>query len=817
MGNIKICTDIRSKYHLTMHDLIESEYTGNFPPEYVSPKDKEKDEYGLQYAKAMYGTSNRLGARFYYDDSEQEPLIEIAQGRQSVENIEKLFGYFRDPLQSSDAEQLAYLDVQVLNMAPKYINRAVAKMQKYSYDISVDAVDPVSVEEKEAYTDSLQAYYRCNEWLKSMNIDAREMFPELDIDTLPKYMDELMYDATVNPKIKKEIWAEIALKLLHYINEFQQKMREVDWDIVVIGKGHLHFYSDENGVPRVDRINTKYYIGSYVDNENFTDQEYAGFYDFITSNQLRKEMLAAGKTEEAIQEVIDRWTYDIPNTTGNFNRYDGLTYIPVMRFYFRCEDNRRFVKQKNQKYGFDQLFEKSFNYKPEETVQQYFQKGERSLIENDYHSIYGGTWIIDSDVVYNYGRKKLPRTNLVNARLPIVSFAPNMKEGRVVSFASQMIEPLFMLNVCHAKIKEILAKGWMGVREIDFTQLENVAMGKGGQNWSPREVYEFLTQTNTLIKRSPINKYDQQYGSSGVEDKNSGLTLADYFTTFTTYINILEQMTSTDVSNSITVPDRLSATAARESAKTSDIDMEWLYNAHENMYQQGSHYLLLLLQEAKRDKRKIAGFIPAMGKTAARTFEVPDELAYCEYGLTISRRPTEEQWAQFYADVSIALEKEQISLADSVFLREIDNLKQARQMMVIRHRMFKREKMEEAKFMNDLAIQSNQAAAQSKIEGEVAKEREKGLIAAEREELKGRIALHLQEGEKQWDAAITDVEMRSKERIARQQGLDSIIKESQRSRSERYKSDSQLQGTVISAAQKADSDRKKLMQRPKSA
>jgi hypothetical protein len=802
-----------------MDDILESEYTGTFPPEYIAPREKEKPWYGLQYARAVYMTSNRMGPRFYWGDGQFQELIEVAQGRQSTDNLYKLFGYFRNREEGNDQDQLAYIDIQVLNMAPKYINRAVAKMQKYSYDISVDAVDPVSIDEKAAYGASIQAFYRTQEWLRSIGIDVKEMFPELDVDMLPKYIDELMFDATVNPKIKKEIWAEIALQLLHYINEFQQKMREVDWDIVVCGTGHMHFFDDENGVPRCERINPAHYFGSYVDNENYNDQEYAGFFDWITSNQLRKEMLGAGHSEQEIQAICDRWKYDMPpQTMGNYDRFDGLTYIPVMRFYFKSEDNRSFVAGKNPKYGFDQIFEKDFNYQPEENVQQYFERGERRIIRNSYTSIYGGTWVCDTDVVYGYGRKKYPRLRLVNATLPIKTFAPNMKNGRTISFCAQMIEPLFMINVAHNKIKEILAKGWMGVREIDFTQLENVAVGKGGQQWTAREVYEYFLQTNTLIKRSQVNRYEQNPNGSAVQDTQSGLMLADYFTTFTTYINILEQMTSTAVVDSISMPDRLSATAAKQSAQTSDIDMEWLYNAHENLYYQGSHMLLLMLQEAKRDKRKIASFIPAMGKSLGGYFDVPDALAYCEYGLTMRRRPTEEQWAMFYQDVAIALQNQEISLADSVFLREIDNLKQARQIMVIRARQYKREKQEEAKFNNDLAIQSNQAAAESKLQGEVAKEKEKGMILMEVEALKGRIQQHLQDSQNRWDADLMSVENQSKERIKRQEGLDSIIKEAMRSRAERYKSDKKMGETIIKESHKAEIERKKLDQpKPKAA
>lgn len=792
--------------------------TDNYPPEFVSPKDKEEDEYGCQYAKSMYATSNRMGTMLF-DEVEYQALMETAQGRQSVEGIRKLFGHFDDD--GDGSASLAYIDPQILNLAPKYINRAVAKMQKYSYDIAVDAVDPVSVDEKGDYAANIQAFYRLKEWVVSMGQDPKALFPDLDVDALPRYPDELLYDLTVNPKIKKEIAAEISLKLLHYVNDFRQKMREVDWWIVVYGKGHLHFFNDENGVPRSEVINPKFYIGAYSENEAYHGQQHAGFLDFITVDQLRKEMLACGKSELEIQIIADKWRGGYlggssPEIVGGVDSFDGLDYIPVMRFYFKSEDNRRFVKSKNQ-YGSDILLEKSFNYEPGDEVKEYFESGERKLIKNTYTSIYGGTWILDTDIVYNYGRKKMPRTNLVEAQLPIISFAPNMKEGRVVSFLSQMIEPLYMINVVWNKIKEIVAKGWMGVREIDFTQLENVSMTKGGQQWSAQDVYKHFLKTNTLLKRSPINRHDQQYSGSAVEDTNSGLTLADYFTTFTTAINILEQMTSTQVADSISVPDRLSATAAKQSALTADTDMEYLYNAHEALYQKGSHLFLLLLQESLRDGNTVQGFVPALGKVNTGFYEVPQHLAYCEFGLTMSRQPSAEEWAEFYLDVREALKNQEISIADSAFIREIDNLKQARQMMAIRHKQHQRQLREDAKFNNDLAIESNQAAAKAKADFEGQKQQDKDQGAMELAALQGKIQERLLTMGKELDAEIAGVENQVKERMKKQEGLDSIIKEAMRSRADRYKSDSQLRGTIVSATQKAESDRKKLLApKPKS-
>lgn len=785
----------------------------SYPPEYVAPETKERPQYGVQYAKAMYATSNRLGT-FHFDEIEYMGLMEIAQGRQSVEGIRKLFGHFDEG--DSQGADLAYIDPQVLNLAPKYINRAVAKMQRYTYDIGVNAVDIVSVNEKEQLAAGIQAFYRLKDWLEGMGQDPRELFPDIDVDALPQYPDEMLYDLTANPKIKKEIAAELGIKLLHYVNDFRQKLREVDWYTVVIGKGHLHFYLDENGVPRVEVINPRFYVGSYVDNESYDNQQHAGFIDWITVDQLRKEMLADGFDEYFIQDIVAQWRDGrhgsiSPEYKGGTTSYDGLDYVPVMRFYFKSEDVRTFVKQKN-KYGTEILLEKSFNYEPGPEVYEYFNRGEREVIRNQYTSVYGGTWIINTDVVYNYGRKKTPRTHLVEAQLPIISFAPNMKEGRVVSLLSQMIEPLFMINVSWNKIKEILAKGWMGTREIDISQFENVALGKGGHEWTPRQVYEHFLKTNTLIKRSHRNQYDQNPNGSAVVDSASGLQMADYINTLMTAINMLEQMTSTAAVDSINVPDRLSATGAKLSAMTSDFDMEYLYNAHEFFLYKGSHMLLLLLQETLRDGNTVKGFIPALGKVNTGYYEAPTDLAYCDLGLMITRQPTDEEWAQFYEDVRIALANKEISVADSAFLRDIDNLKQARQMLVIRHNQHRRYLREEAEFNNKLAIESNQAAAEAKAQFEAAKEDKKGENARELALLDGKIKERLIRVEKGLEAEIKGVENQIKERMKRQEGIDSIVKEAMRAKADKYGSDMQFRQSVINATQKAESDRMKAIQ-----
>jgi hypothetical protein len=761
--------------------------SGTFPEEYISPKEKEKEWYGLQYAKAMYYTNNRYGPQLFYDDSEFTALTEISQGRQSVDNIRKLFGHFRNAGGGDDGSgSLSYIDVQVLNLAPKYINRAVAKMQRIKYDITLSAIDPISVDQQRTLEQKVKAVYELRGWFNAMKLDPQAFFPDLNLAELPLHEDELLFQIYTNPKLQKVIDGELSIKLLHSINDFNQKMREIDWNTVVYGRAHLEIYFDQNGVPRPRVIPVNQYIGSFVENENYEHQQYAGYFDIITVSQFIKEA-SEHLPWDKIQEIIQ--TNALKNSTERSfyldradAKFDGLDYIPVLRFYFKSQDERKYVVRKNQ-YGNKIMMEKAYNYMPpEEKAERYGKNGDSRIIGNTYNSIYGGTWVIDSECVYDYGRKKYPQLNLVEATLPIISFAPSMKDGRVVSFTSQIIEPLFMINVAHNKIKQILARGWMGIQEIDFNQLENVAMGRGGTQWTPRQVYEFMRQSDILVKRGTTNKYDQSFGSA-IESNTTGLTLADYFTTFTTYIQILEQMTGTTVAESVESKNRVAATAIKASEFAGDLDMEYLYNAHEKMYQKASHQLLLLMQQAKKDKVKIEGFVPALGKGNTQYFEVPDDLALCEYGIIIERQPTEQEWIGFYNDVSRALDAGLqgipggISIADSALLRELDNLKQARQIMAIRQQIYERKAMEAKIQDQQMAMEANNMSAQATAEAELNRIQVQKQADLEVEVLKGKIMQQLQNEKYEMEAEISNVTNMVKERISKQVSIDEIYKQ----------------------------------------
>lgn len=786
-----------------------------FPDEFAPVKKKIKPEYGVQAAKAMYYSKNRQGYSIFAtedDGRNYDALIELAQGRQSTDNIRRLFGFYDQKATSQDDKSLAYIDVQVINLATKYVNRAVAKLQKHKYKLGLSAVDPESVDQVKEYDAKIKAYYELKSHFEAMGQNAQQFFDDLEIGGLPEYPEEMMFNLTANRKIRKVVDGEKTIQLVsNTMNDMSQIMREFDWDDVVLGHGHIHCYLDENGMPRAENINAKYWGGSYVDNEDHKKQEYSFFIDFISVNQFRKE--AEGKlTPDQIETVLRSHAW--PNTATTYSNlpdamynYDGLTYIPVMRFYFLSNDHTAHAIWKNED-GNTMIADRHYNYKPSPNS----KKTDQKVVKNVYTSVYGGSWVVDSDIVYNYGKKDIPRSNLVDTRLPIISFAPNMKNGRYVSLLSQMVEPLTMINVAWNKIKSILAKERIGIMELNLTAFENLALGKGGTNWSAREAVEYLMQTNIAVTRQQMNPYGGSIGKN-VSFQSTGVTIADYFNTISQAIRFLDDLSGSTLAETNELPDRLTSKTMMANVAAGSDAIEYLVNAHTQVYYQTTHMLLLLTQEAKRNKTVIKGMIPALGKYTTEYFEVPDELPYTDYGLSLEREATPEEWAEFYAEIAAAVQKGLLNASDSAFLREIPNMTQARFAMANRELLNEKKAAKaleaDRKFQFDIAG----ASAEAKLKAELQIQEKKKADEMELKALQGKIDEVLIEKEAMFKAEIAGMSDVVRKSIERQKGIDSILREAMRARSENYKTDKQaaskIATSMISSQQKKEEAPKK--------
>ncbi len=744
----------------------------NFPDEFVDPIEKTTKEYGLQYAKTMWNSYSNYGGSVGYNSwAQYQLLIEVAQGRQSIDNLKKHIGFINDELMR---EGLTYLSLQNIPIAPKFINLVQGKLNKIEYDISVDAIDPVALDQKKQYEATARAFINLKEFLGTVGTDTSTLTEGIDISSLPETTDELEISLQMNYKNKKALEYELKLKEVHNINDWRQIKRELAFDLVVLGLAGTFSWMDKNGTPREKRISPDRLLFSQTNSEAFGDIQWGGHIEYLTPADLRREMSGEYTNEEIEEKILEF------GGLNNYDRYanygfgagfygvvnrDNISYIPVLRFQFLSEDTYKFVASKNKK-GNPSIERKSYKYRPLKTDLPLYEgeNKQKELIENTITNKYGGSWIIGGECVYGYDRLPTPRTpkNKVNAKLDYNLFAPNMQKGRIVSMLSQMIEPLYMANLSWNKIKDILAKEYIGILNIDFDALTKVAMlKKSGEAFNPKEILDLFFQSKIALTARKINQYDQSNGDA-VRFVATGITLTDYSNMFNMAINQIRSVTGiNELSDASTpAPGTLNGVAeiANQSTNTA---LDYLYHAEKHIYNKTSESQLLFIQAKDEDSTPLHEFIVGLNK-----------------------RPDEQEWNTFYGQVQASVTAGLLTPADQVFLRNVDNLKLAEQIMIVRERKREKEAALQRKAaveeQSNAIIQQTQSASQLRVQELQAEWSLKtDYMLKEKAEEK-----QIQQMKNEGIIISKQIDSDTKVATTKQQGTDTIIKEAQRSHSD---------------------------------
>lgn len=744
-----------------------------FPSEFVEPIEKEKREYGLESAKVMWHSYTSYGAHIGYNATKTYNfLTEAAQGRQSLDGLKKHMGFVNDDILR---EGLTYLSLETLPLAPKFINLVQGKLNKIDYDISVDAIDPTSLNQKKQFATSAKAYLNMKSFIETIGVNASDLFQDINPSALPETQDELDIHMQMNYKNEKALEYELGLMEIHNVNDWGQIRRELAFNLIVYGLGVVYTYLDINGQEKECIIPPDRFIFSQTNSESFSDLAWGGHIDYLTPSQLIKEMAADGYTEDEIKEAITQY-----GGINNYEKYanygfgqgyytslntDNVNYVPVLRYQFLSEDTYKYVETKN-KYGNVKQERKSIKFSPvrEELPLYNSDKPTKRLITNTLTNKYGGSWIIGSEITFGYGRKPTPRTpsNKVNAKLDYSAFAPNMQKGRMVSLMAQMIEPLYMANLTWNKIKDILAKERMGILNIDLPRITKIAMTKkSGEPYKEQDILNLFFQSGIGLSSDNTNQHDQSKGTAFSFTSN-GLTLTDYMNMLHESITQIRNIIGVnELSDGSTPATNTLNGVMQQSNESTNTALDYLYHAYKHIYHKTSENLLLFKQ-----------------------FNDPDPIPMSEFIVGLNKRPDQVEWEAFYANVQQQVASGMLTTSDQIFLRSVSNLKLAEQIMAARERKRQREALQQKQAdieQQNKAIQEQTILAQEEARKTLDTEwgyKMKYLSA----DIEGQKEIQVLKNQGVTTAKSIDKETKIQTTI--QQGTDSIIKESQRAHSD---------------------------------
>ena len=709
-----------------MYENKNSGKYGNFPDPFAHYSKKVSKSYGLKYAKAIekqWGNSDDERSLFKRRLKDFETNRDYANGTQDTSIYKQILNSL-DP--NNGDGTLLNLDWSPVPIVPKFVKIVVNNILSKKPYPNLKAIDPLSQSEK----DKARAKKLFEVKNKQLIQDLENLGAETGVDSanIPETTEEAEIFMDANVKTAAEIAAQVGTNITLEWNDFDQRVyRRAVNDLVACGMGVIKINNDPNYGIKEEYIDPAYFFHSYTEDPTFSDLIYAGHIKKISISELKRiardefteeeyAKIAQG-VKNKYQNRADKLSYKYYDQTLDQTTYGYDEFIiEVMDFEFITTDDMMF-EEKGSKHGNKGFYYKGFDYvAPKESVY------ERKPVSMNIQMVYGGSYIVGTDYIFDYGQcKNIPKNvhDLTRAKLSYSVVATNLRRmmpkslvGSVIGFADQ-------LQLSHLKLQQAIAKAKPDGLIVDVEGLENVQLGKGGE-LQPLDIQDIYEQTGVFYYRSknpeggfqnpPVRALDNSIRNIneliGIYNHNLRL-IRD-----TTGIN--EVMDGTSPKGEQLVGVRQQAIAAGNNA-IYDISNSAIY-----LYSKVCEDIVKCLQILPPKSVLFKAYERAIGETNMKVLSSFGDLPMYNFGVKVQTEMDETEKAYLEQNIQVALAQKEIDLEDAIAVRQLKDVDQAERLLIIRRKKRMRMQQQIAQQNSQMQAQMNQATSQVSTQGKMA-------------------------------------------------------------------------------------------------
>ena len=709
-----------------MYENKNSGKYGNFPDPFAHYSKKVSKSYGLKYAKAIekqWGNSDDERSLFKRRLKDFETNRDYANGTQDTSIYKQILNSL-DP--NNGDGTLLNLDWSPVPIVPKFVKIVVNNILSKKPYPNLKAIDPLSQSEK----DKARAKKLFEVKNKQLIQDLENLGAETGVDSanIPETTEEAEIFMDANVKTAAEIAAQVGTNITLEWNDFDQRVyRRAVNDLVACGMGVIKRNNDPNYGIKEEYIDPAYFFHSYTEDPTFSDLIYAGHIKKISISELKRiardefteeeyAKIAQG-VKNKYQNRADKLSYKYYDQTLDQTTYGYDEFIiEVMDFEFITTDDMMF-EEKGSKHGNKGFYYKGFDYvAPKESVY------ERKPVSMNIQMVYGGSYIVGTDYIFDYGQcKNIPKNvhDLTRAKLSYSVVATNLRRmmpkslvGSVIGFADQ-------LQLSHLKLQQAIAKAKPDGLIVDVEGLENVQLGKGGE-LQPLDIQDIYEQTGVFYYRSknpeggfqnpPVRALDNSIRNIneliGIYNHNLRL-IRD-----TTGIN--EVMDGTSPKGEQLVGVRQQAIAAGNNA-IYDISNSAIY-----LYSKVCEDIVKCLQILPPKSVLFKAYERAIGETNMKVLSSFGDLPMYNFGVKVQTEMDETEKAYLEQNIQVALAQKEIDLEDAIAVRQLKDVDQAERLLIIRRKKRMRMQQQIAQQNSQMQAQMNQATSQVSTQGKMA-------------------------------------------------------------------------------------------------
>lgn len=683
----------------------------NVFPSHSLPLKEKNSNWILEMAKAIWEEWDTQSIKSFNKGADRYNLNKLyAIGKNPNDKYKPMF-------EISDDENSSYvnLDFSVPAIIPKFKRIVNNRHSKIDFVINAQAIDSYALEDKLDY-----------EAREKANIEMRKMLSELGLpdDVLNSgEVDQPLEEEELSIKMEFGYKHNMAIDVEKKIDAVFTESRVKDSLTVVRDRlfdsgvaGFKVSTDKKSGRVSVRVVDPNNLVVSPTMDPFFRDIWYAGEAILMTIDEIRRSMVACGKDfkEDELEELADKnlGKFSNPNkrgykggVTGAYS-YDHIK-VPVFHGEFMSSNKtwyeKRITKRGNPIIG---------------KIDEPKKKQDREYFDDSDIVIFEFKWIIDTNIVFEDGLKPdvyRKEPDLWNTRLSYLLVAPELNSMETNPMIEQMIPVVDQIILAWYKLQNVIAKARPKGILIEIGALEHISLGDGGDgDMTPLSILDMFTQTGVLVYRK-IGLDGSQSNYKPIEELANGLgdEAAGYFAVIDKYMSYLGGMIGMNEVTDGSTPDPrlLNGVAGLANDATSNA-LHHLLIAERYLVETVADEVAVRVHDSMTFK-KDSIYRNIVAPNSVKSIKENKGALHRVYGIAIEYDADQQEKQLLQQKIQIAIERDQITLADAVRIERTRNLKQAEQLLAFRIKKNQELKMQMAEADKASNAEASIAAARA--------------------------------------------------------------------------------------------------------
>jgi hypothetical protein len=626
----------------------------------------------------------------------------FARGRQPMQE-------FLDLLNVDGKEAFVNLDMKAPAIAPKFMQVIIGGFMKRDEKVKASAIDPVSIERKQYDRDDAEFRMNFGEEVKQMEAQTgTKLIPENQYT--PADYDELELYFGLEYQLPEEILFEKGCDYVFHENGWPVIKRKILEDISEVGYGATKVSVGPNGKINVRRVVPENGFYGFSQYDDFRDVSFIGETISMKIVDIRnnypdmpeeKLWQIAMKSKQYTQSV--KWNDMFRNTIDR--PYDDWA-VDVLDYEVKTIDNVVY-QAKTNKYG-------NLVAVDRKTKTPNGQADNKESIAKDMYVIYRGVYVLNSDIMLEWGiAKNMIKPSVAKEIADVYfSYSVYMHENldlENMAIPERMETSIRQMTLAHLKIQQLVAKLRPSGLIIDIDSLSDINIGQG-KSLSPLELQAVYDQTGNIYYRRRTEDGDQMNGLPIQEAPNSGSVsqIQQLIMVYNHYLDRLrDEIGVNEYREGSGVNPKLGLGVQQAQIQASNNATDFIYDAYLNLYQQTAFKISLLLYDSV-----------LYGGKQYEEYLSPEAVRGRQFDVKIEVMPDERERQFLEAMIQTSLSAGVLDFEDAFRIRSIKNTKLAEMYMAKAKKNKEKAEMEKARQNSEMNAQAQQQSIQAKAQAD---------------------------------------------------------------------------------------------------